>query len=40
VTRVAVMYNPQTSPAGYLPSLRSAADASADVRHGSCCAVR
>src|SRR5262245_62486700 len=25
VTRVAVMYNPQTSPAGYLPSLRSAA---------------
>ncbi|MGE3746174.1 MAG: ABC transporter substrate-binding protein [Sphingomonadaceae bacterium] len=26
VTRVAVMYNPQTSPAGYLPSLRSAAE--------------
>src|SRR5262245_59655130 len=25
VTRVAVMYNPQTSPEGYLPSLRSAA---------------
>src|SRR5262245_6494765 len=25
VNRVAVMYNPQTSPAGYLPSLRSAA---------------
>ena len=25
VTRVAVMYNPQTSPAGYLPSLHSAA---------------
>jgi len=25
VTRVAVMYNPQTSPAGYLPSLRFAA---------------
>jgi putative tryptophan/tyrosine transport system substrate-binding protein len=25
VTRVAIMYNPQTSPAGYLPSLHSAA---------------